>query len=89
MERQEKKSSGSMLQVQLHPLGRFGSSLCIPGSKVEAEEKGVWRREAKLLQFPEAEGCLWPQDAADNFQGANFRLGTSQPQSWPLPGAGR
>lgn len=45
------------------PSGQFGSSLCIPGMDMEAEEKGEWSREVRMLQPPEAEGCLWPQDS--------------------------
>lgn len=43
----------------------------------------------QIAQLPEAEGCLQPQDAADNSQGADLGFGTSQPQSWPLTGADR
>lgn len=66
------------------PSGKFGSSLCIPGMDMEAGEKGEWSREVRMLHLPEAEGCLWPQDAADSFQGADFGLGVSQPQGWQM-----
>ena len=74
------------LSATSHPLDQSGSSLCIAGSKEGRRECGGKRPSCFISQ----KLLLWLQDIADDFQGGNFVLATSQApepaSAWGLTG---